>query len=69
MNWVVYGLKGADPVVLRSEDSSKACMALPRLMAADSPTALIYEPTGWFLSPTLSMVEQLVLWSNLSLVE
>lgn len=38
-------------------------------MAADSPTALLYEPTGWFLSPTLSMVEQLVLWSNLSLVE
>lgn len=63
------GLKGADPAGSRSEDSSKTNMALPRLMAADSPTALLYEPTGWFLSPTLSMVEQLVLWSNLSLAE
>lgn len=54
VNWVVYGLKGADPVVLRSEDSSKASMALPRLMAADSPTALIYEPTVVFESHTVN---------------
>lgn len=60
VNWVACGFKGADPAGSRSEDSSKASMALPRLMVADFPTALNYEPTEWFLSPTLSMIEQLV---------
>lgn len=63
------GFKGADPAGLRFEDSSKASMALPRLTVADFPTALIYELTGWFLSPTLSTIEPLVFWSNLSLVD